>query len=533
MWRWFFLGDLMNQQVVELYQQAVMALNRKEWRQAWAMAQRVLEMSGEHGGVHFVAGVAAMELGQMPAAVVHLRRATQLSPGRADYATQMARLLVSLRAFQEAHSYADQAVRLEPHDAYSLDTLGVVFTRINEHARALALFEKAVLMVPGEAVFRYNYGTSLLFSGRAEEAEAEYRKCLELAPGYWRAYASLANVKRWANGCNNISLYERAAAAAERSAEGSLYVNLALAKEQEDVGDYPAAFASYVRAKNSQKALRNYVSEADLKLFEGLQKAFDGIDDFEGGADCDEPIFVLGMPRSGTTLVERIISSHPDVHSAGELQNFPMMVKRLSGTRTNAVTDVATLTALDGMDWKALGQGYVKSTLPGTAGARRFVDKLPHNFLYVGHIAKALPKARIILLRRDPVDTCLSNFRQLFSLSSSVYDYSFDLLDTGRYYLMFDRLMEYWCQRLGERVLVVHYEKLVERQEDETRRIIEFCGLEWTDACMRFEENSAPVATASVVQVRSKLTKEYVGRWQRYGEAVDPLRQLLKAADAI
>lgn len=520
----------MNQQLIGLYSRAVDAMNRKQWREAWAIAQHLLEVGVEHGGVHFIAGVSAMELGHMKAAVVHLRMATHLSPARADYAAQMARLLVALRAPQEAFQYAELAAGLESEDAYTLDTLGVVFTRLNEHARALAAFETAVAKVPGEAVFHYNYGTSLLFSGRIPEAEFAYRRCLELAPYYWRAYTSLANLRRWRNDENNIAFYEGVLDLASRSAEGCLYVNLALAKEQEDVGDYSSAFGSYIRAKDSQKTLRSYQSEKDLALFEGLKRAFDGVADFSGGAACEDPIFIVGMPRSGTTLVDRIVSSHPDVHSAGELENFPVMVKRLSGSQSNAVTDVETLTALHGMDWKALGEGYVQSTRPGTAGSLRFVDKLPHNFLYIGHIAKALPAARIILLRRDPMDTCLSNFRQLFSLTSSVYDYSFDLMDTGRYYLMFAQLMEYWLDHLGDRILVVNYEDLVEDQDQQSRRIIDFCGLEWNDACLRFEENSAPVATASAVQVRSKVTKEYMGRWKLYGEAVDPLKQLI--ADA-
>lgn len=522
----------MNQQVMELYNRAIGALNRKQWREAWAMAQHILE-AGEHGGVHFIAGVSAMELGQMRAAIVHLRRATQLSPQRADYAAQMARLLVALRAPQEAYEYADIAAGLAPEDAYTLDTLGVVFTRINEHSRALAAFSAAVEKMPGEPVFHYNHGTSLLFSGHIDEAETAYRQCLALAPGYWRAYTSLAGVRRWRTDDNNVDLYTKALDAASQSQDGCLYVNLALAKEQEDMGDYPSAFASYTRAKEPQRRLRNYDPATDRVLFEKLQAAFDGVPDFAGGSSRDEPIFIVGMPRSGTTLVDRIISSHSKVHSAGELENFPMMVKRLSGSRTNAVTDVETLTALDGLDWAALGEAYVESTRPGTAGFPHFVDKLPHNFLYVGHVAKALPAARIILLRRDPMDTCLSNFRQLFSQTSTVYDYSFDLLDTGRYYLLFDKLMAYWRQRLGDRLLEVRYEDLVEDQERETRRIIDFCGLDWEDACLRFEENTAPVATASVVQVRSKVTRDYMGRWKRYGEAVEPLARLLSSGGVL
>lgn len=516
----------MNQQVA-LYEKAVEALNRRQWQTAWAMACKLLGSVPDHGGVNFVAGISALEIGHMQAALVHLRRATQLSPHRADYAAQLARLLVSLRAFAEAHQYADMATALQSGDAVTADTLGVVYSRLNEHAKALVSFEAATARQPRNAAFQYNHATSLLFFGRLEEAEEKYQRCLDLSPDYWRAYTSLSQLRKWTPENNNIAFLTSRIEAAERSLEGQLYVNLALAKEQEDVGDHVAAFGSYVRAKAPQKRARKYESKRDEKIFKAIRQAFDTIDDFSGGSEHDDPIFIVGMPRSGTTLVDRIISSHPSVHSAGELENFPMMVKRLSATRTNSVADAETLSAVAGMDWAALGRSYVESTRPGTSGSPRFVDKLPHNFLYVGHIAKALPKAKIICLRRDPMDTCLSNFRQLFALSSAMYDYSFDLLDTGRYYLMFDELMAYWKSRLGDRVLEVRYEDIVDQQERESRRIIDFCDLTWNEACLRFEENAAPVATASAVQVRSKLSRDYLGRWRRYGQDVEPLRALL------
>lgn len=465
----------------------------------------------------------------MQAALVHLRRSTQLSPHRADYAAQLARLLVSLRAFVEAHKYADIATEQGVEDAVTADTLGVVYSRLNEHSKALLAFEMATAKQPGNAVFQYNFGTSLLFFGRLDEAEKKYQRCLELAPDYWRAYTSLAQLRKWSVENNNIDFLESRLQHAEKSLDGLLYVNLALAKEQEDVGDHSAAFKSYVRAKSPQKKARGYSSARDEQIFNALRQGFDTVEDFSGGSDNQEPIFVVGMPRSGTTLVDRIISSHSSVYSAGELENFPIAVKRLSGTRTNSVADAETLSALADMDWAALGRSYVESTRPGTSGFPRFVDKLPHNFLYVGHIAKALPRAKIICLRRDPMDTCLSNFRQLFALSSAMYDYSFDLLDTGRYYLMFDELMAYWSSRLGDRMLEVRYEDLVEHQERESRRIIEFCGLAWEEACLNFEQNTAPVATASAVQVRSKLSRDYLGRWRRYGEDIEPLKALLGA----
>jgi len=518
----------MNAQI-EQYAQAVAALNQRRWQEAWELAQRLLRQ-GEHAGVHFVAGVAAFEMQQMRAALAHLHRATELNPQRADYAAQMARALAQARLNRQAMEFADKAMAMEIDDAFALDTLGVVYTRGNEHAKALMAYEKAVRLAPRQASFRYNLATGLLFFGRVEEAEREYRQVLADDPRYWRAYTSLAQLRRRSPEDNDLPQLEQALQLGDGVAEATLYVNLALAKECEDLGDYHRAFQHYVQGKATQKRARRYDGSADRALFEAIERAFPEGVAAGPGYDSEEPIFVVGMPRSGTTLVERILSSHSQVHSAGELQNFSVALKRARGTATPGILDIPTLTELEGLDWQRVGREYVESTRPGTGHTPRFVDKLPHNFLYVGHIARALPKARIICLRRDPMDTCLGNFRQLFALSSPYYDYSFDLMDVGRYYLMFDRLMAHWRRLLPDRFLEVRYEDLVASQRPVTERLLAFCGLPWEEACMAFERNEAPVATASLVQVREPISSAYLGRWRRYGQDMAPLAQLLGVA---
>ncbi|MET0889473.1 MAG: sulfotransferase, partial [Stenotrophomonas maltophilia] len=211
----------------------------------------------------------------------------------------------------------------------------------------------------------------------------------------------------------------------------------------------------------------------------------------------------------------------------GELQNFGVCLKRASGSRTPSMFDLDTISRSGQLDWNALGARYIASTRPGTGHTPHFIDKLPHNFLFAGYIARALPNARIINLRRNPIDTCLSNFRQLFALSSPYYDYSFDLLDTGRYYLMYDRLMKHWQKVLPGRILDIHYEDIVNSQEQASHRLIEFCGLPWEDACLQFERNLSPVATASAVQVREPIYRTAIERWRRYEEHLGDLIELL------
>jgi hypothetical protein len=235
------------------------------------------------------------------------------------------------------------------------------------------------------------------------------------------------------------------------------------------------------------------------------------------------------MPRTGTTLVERILSSHPQVFAAGELTNFGLASKRATGTGSNRVLDPETLVASASCDAYALGETYLDSTRPRTGHTERFIDKMPLNFFYAALIRRALPNAKIVCLRRNPLDTCLSNYRQLFATGFSYYDYAYDLLDIGRYFAGFSKLADHWARTLGGNYLEVHYERVVENTPQEARRLLEFCELPWDPACVAFERNAAPVATASSVQVRQPIYRTGLERWRHYQRELAPLEVLLRA----
>lgn len=513
-----------------IYQAAVEALNRGDWRQAAELAHRLLQHLPGHAGVQFVAGVAAMNLQQMPQSLQHLQHAVRLNPARADYAAQLAKVLSDGSMLREALLVADAAVTAGPADAMTADTLGVVFTRANEHGKAVAMFSRAVELFPQHATFRFNLATSLTFAGRLEEAEREYEACLSRNPHYWKAHLALAKLRK-TRPDNHHLVRLRGLLAAMPAADwnGLMYVNLALAAELEDLHQDAEAFKHLVAGKQIGGRGRAGSSTRDTAVFEALRAAFPNrIPQELIGSDNAEPIFIVGMPRSGTTLVDRILSSHSLVHSAGELQNFGVILKRASASTTPELLDVDCIRRASQLPWKQLGDAYVASTRPGTGHTPRFIDKLPHNFLYLGHIARALPQARIVCMRRNPMDTCLGNFRQLFAQSTSYYDYSFDLLDTGRYYLQFDALMQHWQEVLPGRILEVHYEALVDTPDATVQALLAHCGLPWEDACLHFHDNAAPVATASAVQVREPLHRGALQRWKRFEAELQPLRELLE-----
>ncbi len=513
----------------QLQADIVAAFNQRDWHRAIVQSEQLLMRRPEHAAAHYIAGVAQLEMQRLAKALAHLHVATQLAPDRADFHAAYAKGLAIGRLSRQALAAAERALTLSPHDAASLDMLGVAFTLSNAHARAAEVFRRAVKVDSQDAHGHYNLATSLMFVGDLAGAESELEVCIAQQPTFWKAHATLAQLRRQTPLRNHTERVESLLAAHGADSQACELLNFALAKEYEDLGDYARAFDHLKSSKSLMRARSSYEPAHDIALFEALMSMTPADPSAGAGYPTSEPIFVIGMPRSGTTLVERILSSHPDVHSAGELQQFAAAVKRISRSEGGALLDPVTVAAARCMDWHQLGQSYLASTRPLTGQSPRFVDKLPHNFLYAGFIANALPQAKIICLRRNPMDTCLGNFRQMFAETSPFHGYALDLLDTGRYYLLFDRLMQHWQKNFPGRILEVRYEELVHDQEAATWRMLDFCHLPWHDDCLAFETNQAPVATASAVQVRSPIYRTAVNGWKRYEQQLLELRTLLEA----
>ncbi|WDS36438.1 tetratricopeptide repeat-containing sulfotransferase family protein [Pseudoxanthomonas sp.] len=514
------------------YVAAVDALNRRQWLRARQLAESLLPQLPQHAGVHFVIGVAALEQVTLKDGFRHLLMATKLSPQRTDYAAQFARLLLECHQPPEALKEAERAMKLPGSDPMTLNTLAVVFTRCAEHASAANAFRRAVELAPDQPSLHFNLATSLMAIGEIDGAIQACETCIRLQPRYWRAHLTLAQLSRQTAENNHVDRLQ-ALLQYDVDPEAQLYLNLALEKEYDDLGQPEKAMSYLISGKLAWQPRLDRSGPEDSALFDSIIEAStDILPAGTRGQPGKAPIFIMGMPRSGTTLLERILSSHSMVHSAGELQQFPVAFKKASGVHSPWMLDPQTLAAAKHIDWAALGQDYLQTTRTMSGKTPSFIDKLPHNFLYAGWIAQALPEAKIICLRRDPMDTCIANFRQLFAMSAS-YNYSFDLLDCGRYYIGFDRLMAHWQKLLPGRILEVNYEDIVTNQVQSTHRLLEFCELPWEDACLSFEHNSSPVSTASAIQVRSPIYRSSMQRWKRYGPMVDGLRDVLRAGGVV
>jgi tetratricopeptide (TPR) repeat protein len=481
-------------------------------------------------------GVVAAERGRVAEGLAQIREACAVDPSNPEPQAQLARWLSRLNRDDEALAAVARALALVPQSALCWDTVGVVLSRAGRHEQAVACFQRAVALEPDCAGMHFNHAASLKFLGRFTEAEAAYEACIRCEPTFWRAHSALAATRRQTTAHNHVERLERLLAAGPLEPDAELHLRHALAKELEDMGRDDEAFAHLLAGNARKHAASGYRFERDQRLFEAVMRLFPEVlpvpshEDMAGGEGARGPIFVVGLPRTGTTLVERILSSHSQVASAGESQNFGVLLKRACQTPSPQVLDEATLAQSLRVDLPALGRDYIERTRPAGQPQPRFVDKMPLNFFYLAHIARALPAASIVVLRRHPLDTGLSNFRQLFATGVSYYDYARDLRDIGRYYAQFERLIAHWQVTLPGRVHEVWYEALVAEQRAETERLLAHCRLPWEEACLHFEHNESPVATASAVQVRQPIHAGSVGRWRRFERHLQPLIDELRAA---
>ena len=441
-------------QIRREHRAAQLALREGRLRDAHQHCLTVLQADRQHADAWFLCGVIAASNGLHAKAEQIIRNAISLAPGNAQYRAELGKELLVLRRTQEGMASAESALALQPTDVPTLNTLGTVFSHAGEQEQALACFDQAVEALGRRekaqgfrSAFRaevhYNRGIALQFVGRFSEAEAEFEEAIRINPVGFSAHSALAALRRQTPQSNHLTRLTALRGQVE-TASDQLHVGHALAKEQEDLGRYADSLASLAWAKAAKAREVRYRAADDAALFRHVRSLFPGPAVSSGGCNSAEPIFIVGMPRTGTTLVERILGGHSAVFAAGELNAFPRQVKALSGSNSAEDLDMETLSQAARQDMAALGRAYLESTRPRTGHTPHFIDKLPLNFFYLGFIRAALPNAKLICLRRDPMDTCLSNYRQLFATNFRYYYYNLDLLDCGRYYIEFDRLMTHW-----------------------------------------------------------------------------------------
>ena len=406
-----------------------------------------------------------------------------------------------------------------------LQDVGNLYSHLNLHLDAERCYTQAAALVPDEPQALYNRATCLTALGRLEKAEQLLDRVIALAPDDHDAYYNRSTLRRQAPERNHVAELSRALSTASPPARIAL--GYALAKELEDLRRYPESFAALKDAANARRRVLTYRVEDDVATMAQIARAFtaDYCRDSARAAPEAGPIFIVGLPRSGTTLVDRILSSHSQVQSRGESSDLAAILMRLAGPVANKKALVQRATELDTTE---VGRSYC-ARLPRT-GAPRVIDKTPMNFLYLGLIAVALPQAQIIHVRRQPLDVCYAMYKTLFRMA---YPFSYDLADLAHYYLAYAAMMQHWRDVLGVRLIEIDYEALVADQEYVTRGLLDACALPWEESCLEFHRNESPTLTASAAQVRQPLYNSSVGLWRHYEHELQPLVERLRAGGMV
>lgn len=519
--------------IKHLHQDAEKAFNQGLYKKAHQYLMSILEQDKYFADAYFLLAMIASAHHNINKAIELIQQANTLEPKNLEYLSQLAKHYALANDHVKAFHFAELAVNnkniTDIKSPLTFDTLGVAYSQIGLHDKAVSFFEKAVALNNKNPSYFFNLGSSLKFIGDINGAKTAFEKTIELAPNFYKAHAALTGLGGITLEKNHISTLEKIFSQIQNSDE-KLYIGHALAREYEALNHFDKAFYYLDTAKNAKLNKFEYSIEEDKALFESIENHFKSLKTTKrSGYETDEPIFVVGMPRTGTTLVERIISQHSEVTAAGELQNFGMLFKKMAQTSSNRVIDPETIAASKNIDFEALGKAYIDSTRAITGKTRRFVDKMPLNILYVGFILQALPKVKIVCLDRNPLDTIVSNFRQLFAVNQSYYNYSYSLESTAEYYLLFNKLAKLWLSLFPNNFYFINYEKLVNDPLSESNKLIKFCSLSWQENCVNIEKNLTPVATASALQVRSPISNRSVGNWKKYEQHLGRVKVLLNS----
>ena len=463
--------------------------------------------------------------GRLNEAAECYERALALKPDYVDAHNNLGTTLLGQERVEEAVTHFERALALNPNYASAHNNLGNALMRQGRINDAQAHYERAIAIKPDYANAYNNLGNVFKERGQFQQAAVNYERAIGLKPDYAEAHLNRSELKRFTPGDADLRALESLAARGDLPADKLLFVHFTLAKALDDTGDYSRAWEHLVQGNALKRRQINYQESSALRLVQRIREVFDqGLLDRprDAGDPSAVPIFVVGMPRSGSTLIEQILASHPQIHGAGELTILEKM----------EISDPLrpfpeTVPALDRATLATLGATYL-SRLPKLGDTElRIVDKLPGNFLRIGLIRLILPNARIIHTTRNPVDTCLSCFSKLFTNGLL---FSYDLGELGRYYRAYHELMTHWKTVLPPGgMLDVSYEDVVEDIETQARRLIDYCGLNWDDGCIQFHQNNRTVRTASSVQVRQPLFRSSLGRGRHYERGLGPLLDELGA----
>lgn len=473
---------------------------------------------------HFLVGLIALELKQTWTAVSAFGSVTTLKKDHGAAWANLARLFMQAGQPGRADKALKNAVKHHDGNPVVLDVIASTYGLLGEQTDAAVWIDKALQKAPQSVPFLVNRANNHMFLGELDEAETVLRKVLGIQGTNANAHWILSNVRK-AENREHVEQLEQLVQQ-DRDPRALAFLNYGLGKELEDLQEWDAAFDAFARGAAARRTTLDFDETSEVEMYTAFAETFSSewMQRDAGGHDDASPIFVIGQPRTGTTLVERIITSHSQVHSAGELKQFGTAIRRLSDYSEPKRYSAKLAEHAAQVDPEELGKAYMATTRKLRGDLPRFVDKLPPNYLYLPLILKALPQAKIVHLTRNPMDACFASFKQLFA---DAYPHSYEQAEMARHHARYYHLMATWRQRFGDRFFDIAYEETAQEVEPNARALIEFLGLPWEDACLNFHQQDAAVTTASAVQVRQPAHTRSIGRWRRYEKQLAPMRKTL------
>ena len=499
--------------------------NRHE--EAVAPLERAVALNPRDPLAHNNLGIALQGLDLTERAAASFEHAVALKPDYGEALSNLGSAQNTLGRAEEALPLLRRAIALNPRFVEAHVNLGTVFRTLDRRAEARASFDKALALEPRNVLAHVQVAGMNLETGNAAEARRWYELALQIEPNNVRVLCDVMESGKVAADDPNLALLEaRARDASALPVYQRLRLHFSLGKAYADNGLHDRSFGHYLEGNALKRRQTEYDEAAELGVFDRISQVFTAefLQSRAGARNgSDRPIFVLGMMRSGSTLVEQILASHPDVVAGGERRDLNEAYKEVRRTIHLPATYPEVVRLFDAAQVSEIGRCYLKRLEKAAGGksAARITDKMLGNFSSIGLIRLALPNARIIHTFRDPIDTCLSCFSKLFA---DKQPFTYDLGELGRYYRAYQTLMDHWRRVLpAGAMLEVRYEDVVADLETQARRIVAYCGLEWNDSCLSFHTNTRPVRTASQLQVRQPLYRSSVGRWRPAPEILRPL----------
>jgi len=457
------------------------------------------------------------------------RRAVSIAPDFVGAIGDLGRVLKEQNELEEAIGCFRRITELQPKNPQGYFLLAGTLAPAASTIEAMHAYQKTLELNPQHPGALLGLGHVLKTMGRQEEAVRTYRKCIAVKPDYGETYWSLANLKTYTLTDADIKAIESNLKLDNLTDQSRVNFLFALAKAYEDRGDFAHAWDYYVQGNSTQRVLEIYDPVQTEVMNDEIIALFDAefLARKAGGGDSDPaPIFIVGLPRSGSTLIEQILASHSRVEGTSELPYLGRVATTLNRNRADGVNYPQAVRELTPENFKSLGEEYLnRARRHRTEGAAHFIDKMPNNFPTIGFLHLILPNAKVIDARRHPLDSCLSCFRQLFAKGQT---FTYDLTDIGEYFLEYQRMMDYWHEVLPGKVLTVQYEELVHDLDGQVKRLLDYCDLPFEAACLRFHETERPVRTASSEQVRQPIYTSSIGFWRNYADRLDELREVLE-----